>query len=129
VSTTRRNGEVILGMRARRRFTTEEKIAIVQESGQVGNSLSATARRHGVHPSQVYTWRRLMSDGQVEAISSEEKVFPESELKALKKRIHELERILGRKTLEAEILKEAVTIGREKKLISREPLRGLEDFK
>ena len=43
-------------------------------------------------------------------------------------RIRRLERLLGMKTEEVEILKEAVRIGREKKLISRSPLRGLKDF-
>jgi transposase len=32
------------------------------------------------------------------------------------------------KTEEVEVLKEAVRIGREKKLISRKPLVGIEDF-
>jgi len=70
-----------------------------------------------------------MKEGQIEAVKAEEKVVPQSELKALEKRIIELERILGRKSLEVEILKEAVRIGRKKKLISQEPLLGLEDFK
>jgi transposase len=39
-----------------------------------------------------------------------------------------LERVLGRKTEANEILKEAVQIGREKKLISPLPLRGVEGF-
>ena len=45
--------------------------------------------------------------------------MPESEVKKLKKQIRELERQLGKKTMEVEILKEAVDIAREKKLISR----------
>lgn len=39
-----------------------------------------------------------------------------AEVKALKKRIRQLERIPGNKTLEVEILKEAVRIGLEKNL-------------
>ena len=46
----------------------------------------------------------------------------------LKKRIKQLERVLGQKTMDIEILREAVKIGREKKLISRQPLAGLEDL-
>jgi transposase len=34
--------------------------------------------------------------------------------------------VLGRKTVENEILREAVEIAREKKLISRQPLPGVE---
>jgi transposase len=51
-----------------------------------------------------------------------------SEVIELKKRIRQLERALGQKTLDNEILREAVKIGREKKLISRQPLPGLEDL-
>ena len=51
-----------------------------------------------------------------------------SQIKELEKRIRYLERLLGRKTEEVEILKEAVRIGREKKLISRSPLPGIEDL-
>ena len=70
-----------------------------------------------------------MKEGQLEAIDSEEKVVPLSDLKSLQRKISELEKVLGRKTLELEILKESVRVGREKKLISQEPLLGLGDFK
>lgn len=70
-----------------------------------------------------------MTEGQFQAIDSEEHVVPESKLKALEKRVRELEQMLGRKTLEAEILKEATKVGREKKLISPRPLLGLDDFR
>ena len=69
-----------------------------------------------------------MTQGQLRAVDKEQNVFPESEKKAMDKKIRELERLLGRKTMEVECLKEAVRIGREKKLISREPLQGVEDF-
>jgi transposase len=57
----------------------------------------------------------------------DEPVVPESEAKALKGRIRELERLLGRKTLENEILKEAIEVAREKKLLSRSPLPKKDD--
>ena len=52
-----------------------------------------------------------------------------SEFKALKAQIRQLERLLGQKTVQVEILKEAVTLVREKKLISRAPLQGLDDLR
>ena len=63
-----------------------------------------------------------MSDGGKVAVKADDKVVSVSEAKALKKRIRDLERLLGKKTMEAEILKEALEIAREKKLISRTPL-------
>jgi len=36
----------------------EEKIRIVTESRVPGESVADVARRHGVNPNQVFTWRR-----------------------------------------------------------------------
>jgi transposase len=49
-------------------------------------------------------------------------VLGAGEVRALKKRIRDLERMLGKKTMEVEILQEAIEIAREKKLLSRTPL-------
>lgn len=112
----------------RRRWTAEEKVRIVEESMRPGVQVTVVARQNGVSPALLYKWRRLMADGGRVAVASEEQVVSLSEAKALKKRIAELERALGRKTMEVEILKEAVIIAREKKLISPVPLSGVEGF-
>jgi len=44
-------------------------------------------------------------------------VVPVSDVKVLKTRIRDLERMLGKKTMEAEILKEALEIAQEKSFI------------
>jgi len=106
----------------RRRFTAEEKRKIVEETTVPGQSVSAVSRRYGVSPSLVFKWRRLVEEGTMSSLGADEPVVPESELKALKGRIRELERLLGRKTLENEVLKEAIEVAREKKLLSRPPL-------
>lgn len=59
-----------------------------------------------------------MNDGANEGLSKGVRVVAESELKTAKKRIKQLERALGRQTMENEILKEAVEVAHEKKLIS-----------
>lgn len=48
-------------------------------------------------------------------VDSEEAVVPVSQLKAAEARIRQLERIIGQKTVDIEILKEAVKLGRKKK--------------
>jgi transposase len=106
----------------RRRFTAEEKRKIVEETTVPGHSVSSVSRRYGVSPSQVFKWRRLVEEGTMSSLGADEAVVPESEVKVLKVRIRELERLLGRKTLENEILKDAIEIAREKKLLSRAPL-------
>ena len=69
-----------------------------------------------------------MEDGGMKGISSQDEVVPKSQFKELEKRLRETERVLGKKTLENEILREAVKLAQEKKLISRQPLPGVENF-
>jgi transposase len=115
--------EVITGVARRRRFTTEQKLAIVAETLQPGMSISYVARQHGLSPSLVFRWRRLMSEGGKEAVRADDDVVAASEVRRLEERVRELERLLGRKTLEVEILKEALDLARAKKptLLSRSP--------
>jgi len=120
--------EVITSVQRRRRWAPAEKRAIVEETYQPGMTVSYVARKHGIAPSQLFYWRRRMEEGALIGVGSEETVVPESEARALKGRIRELERVLGKKTVENEILKEAVKLGREKKLISRRPLPGVDDI-
>ncbi|WP_414653372.1 transposase, partial [Geminicoccus sp.] len=51
--------EVISRIARRRRFTTEQKLALVAESMQPGMSISYVARQPGLSPSMVFRWRRL----------------------------------------------------------------------
>ena len=110
--------EVITGIARRRRVTTEQKLAVVAETMQPGMSLSYVARRHGLSPSLVFRWRQLMSEGGKEAIRVDHDVVGASEDRRLDDRVRDLERMLGRKTLEVEILKEALDLARAKKAIS-----------
>lgn len=106
------------GPNGRRRFTPEQKKALLAEAEEPGQSISEVARRYSLAPSMMFAWRRAMTDGANEGLSKGERVVAESELKAAKKRIKQLERALGRQTMENEILKEAVEVAHEKKLIS-----------
>lgn len=110
--------EIITGVARRRRFTTEQKLAVVGETMQPGMSISYVARRHGLSPSLVFRWRRLMTEGGQEAVRADDEVVPASDVRRLEERVRELERLLGRKTLEVEILKEALDLARTKKAIS-----------
>ncbi len=81
----------------RRRFTAEEKRAFVEEAARPGNSVSQVARRYNLSPSLLFSWRRLMEQGSMSSLGAEEAVVPESEVKQLKARVRELERLLGKK--------------------------------
>src|SRR5215218_9353150 len=102
--------EVLNGPERRRRRTPAEKLAIVAETQEPGVTVSLVARRHGIAPNQLFLWRRLAAQGALTATQSEEAVVPASEYRALANQIRELQRLLGKKTLEAEILKEALEV-------------------
>jgi len=119
--------EVITSVQRRRRWSIAEKIRMVQECEQPGMSVSYVARKYDIAPNLLFRWRRLMREGGLSAIQANEPVIGASEVRRLKNRIRELERLLGKKTMENEILKEAIEIAREKKLISRVPLPPEDD--
>lgn len=116
--------EVITSVERRRYWSARQKQAMVEEAEQAGSSISSVARKYDVHPNQLFKWRRLIHEGGLVAAHSEESVVPFSEVKQLRTQIRELQRLLGKKTMEVEILKDAVEIAREKKLISRSYLSG-----
>ena len=62
-----------------------------------------------------------MTEGGKEAVRADDEVVARAEVRELEKRIRELERVLGKKTLENEILREALKVAHEKKLISHLP--------
>ena len=107
--------EVITGTARRRRWTTEQKIRIIEESFDTGASVSEVARRNGVAANLLFRWRRLMSEGGVAAVGSDEEVVGASEVRRLEERVRELERLLGKKTMEVEILRDALDKANSKK--------------
>ncbi len=116
------NVEVITDGGRRRYWSYDEKLRMVEESLAPGESVSRVARINGVNPNMLYRWRRLLSEGGAVAMNSNEEVAPKSEVTRLKQRVAELERALGRKTLENDILREAIEKTDQKKQTLRLPL-------
>ena len=113
--------EIVTGRERRRRYSAEQKLALVEETMQLGMTVSAVARLHGVSPSLLFKWRQLMSEGGRVAVKADEDVVAASRVRDLEQRVRELERLLGRKTLEVEVLKEALTVARGKKPVWQLP--------
>jgi transposase len=107
--------EIITGHERRRRYSAEHKLRLVEETLQPGVTVSAVARLHGVSPSLLFKWRQLMSEGGRRAVRADQDVVGSSRVRELEARVRDLERLLGRKTLEIEILKEALAVARRKK--------------
>jgi transposase len=114
--------EVITSDQRRRRWSAAQKQALVRRTYEPGMSVSLVARQEGVSASLLFQWRKLDRQGALAAVSAGEAVVPASELAAARAEIAKLQRILGKKTLENEILREAVEFSVEKKWLARSPL-------
>ena len=107
--------EIITDGGRRRRWSSADKLRIVEETMYDGESISAVARRNGVAPNLLYRWRKLMLEGGSIAVAADDSVTGNKTVRDMEARIRELERQLGRKTMEVEILKEALDKSRAKK--------------
>lgn len=112
----------------RRRWSTEQKLAMVRESHEPRHSVSVVARSNGINANLLFLWRKLYKDASLSAVSAGEAVVPASELSDALKQIRELQWMLGKKTMEAEVLKEAVEISRSRKWIANSPLLQGDDI-
>jgi transposase len=111
--------DILSGPERRRRWTAAEKVAIVNETYEPGVTVSLVARRHGIAPNQLFHWRKLAAQGALTAAGRGEEVVPASDYRALQNQVRELQRLLGKKTLEAEVLKEALEVVDSKKRLLR----------
>ncbi len=57
--------EVFTEVGRRRRWSDEEKARIVAESLDPATTVSAVARRYGLHASQLFTWQRQLATSVV----------------------------------------------------------------
>ncbi len=81
--------EVVARPERRRRRPVAEKLEMVAETREPGVTVSLVARRRGVSPNQLFTWRRLAEQGALTATRAEEKVVPASELRASQEQIRQ----------------------------------------
>ena len=91
-----------MGRKPRVDRTPEEKWQIVQEGIKSGN-VSETCRRHGIAQTLYYRWKDEAEQGAKAALGGRSAAGGVDEEQA--KRVKQLERALGRKQLEIEILK------------------------
>lgn len=72
-------------------------------------------------PSLLFKWKKYLK-GSLTAVAAGEDVIPASGLATAIKQIKELQRLLGKKTMEVEVFKEAVKYGQSRKWIAHAPL-------
>ena len=81
--------KVISSIQRRRRWSAEEKRAIVEEAEQPGMSISAAARKYDINPNQLFNWRRIMRQGALEAVKKGERFVGLKWLKDAQSIMHE----------------------------------------
>lgn len=91
----------------RRIFTVEFKREVVQQILKGEKTLAEVSREIDVTTQNIREWMRRYEFGAAAGVKAGEDVVPASELQAAQARIRELERALGRKTMEVEILRAA----------------------
>lgn len=67
--------EVLAGPERRRSYTAAQKARMVAETLQPGVSVADAARRHGVHPQLLYTWRRRARRGALPPAAEDVPMF------------------------------------------------------
>jgi transposase len=92
-----------MGRPTRRQFTPQQKLEVVMALVRGDKQLTVLAQEHGVDHTTIYRWRDQVQAGAIDALAGQRQA-PDAAAEA---RIRELERALGRKTLECEILGEA----------------------
>lgn len=69
-------GEVISVVQRRRRWATEQKLALVEEVARPGASVAGVADRHGLSRSLLFEWRRQVREGTMPGLVRVEAEVP-----------------------------------------------------
>lgn len=110
----------------RRRYSSDEKIRLLEEAVTSGSSISIVGRKYGIAASALFRWRQLRETGGMTSVKTGESVVPESEAIELRAQVKRLQRLLGEKEEDMAVLKDAIALMREKKLLSAAALSKLE---
>jgi transposase len=94
----------------RRVFSPEFKRETVQRVLNGEKTIAELTRELDISPTVIRNWKRRYESGAATAVRADEDVVPASALREAQAKIRELERALGRKTMENEILRAAAEI-------------------
>lgn len=95
-------------MKAKRKFSKEFKRQIVEELLSKTSTLAQLSRRHNISSGLIKGWEALYAEGKL----SEE---PEENVEALKSQIDQLQKMIGRLTMDNDLLKKAAQFSLKKK--------------
>lgn len=95
------------GSDGHRLFTAEFKREQIDRVIRGEMTIAELSRELGISRSLLQRWKHLAVKGAETAVSANEAVVPVRELRAAQERIRDLERALGKSTMEIEILRAA----------------------
>lgn len=95
------------GSYGRRLFSAEFKRESVAPALREEITFAELSRELGIDQFVVRRWQHVVDRGSRTAVAANEDVVPASELRTAQQRIRELERALGKTTMEVEILQAA----------------------
>lgn len=81
---------------------------MVMQTFEPGLTVSMVARTAGIVAAELFEWKKANQEGSLVPVGANESVEPTSEMVEAIKSIKQQEGALGRKTLQNEIIKEAV---------------------
>src|SRR5262245_42722399 len=105
----------------RRVFSTDFKRAAVQRVVTGEKTVAELSRELDISPSVIRSWKRFAEPGATPAVQANEDVVPASHLREAYAKIRDLERALGRKTMEVEILRAAQEVVKKRRRCAESP--------
>lgn len=92
--------QTIVQKQGKRRWSAEKKLEIM-EQWRNGLPVEELSRRYSVSSAQLYKWKRDLEQG----LKDRGEMVPKSQIMTLQRKVDELEKALGRKSLEVDIFK------------------------
>ncbi len=99
-------GVVAVRKDGKRKWTVEQRMAIVNEY-RSGVPIEEICRKYNIHAGVLYKWKKRIESGGRALLRRNGEIVPRQQYLTAIKKIEELERALGRKTLELDILKKS----------------------
>lgn len=100
-----------MAKRTYRRFTAEEKLAILKEAEQPGVTAAEVCRKHSISPSLLYSWRAVAHDGAGSALKrtdSRGHAKPDAEVARMQAELNRLRAVVTEITAENLELKKKI---------------------
>jgi len=94
-------------MKPKRKFSKEFKRQVIEELNSKTSTLAQLSRRHNISSGLIKNWENLYAEGKLSD-------GPEENVDALKDQVAQLQKMIGRLTMENDVLKKAAQYSYQK---------------